>query len=91
MVLILTSSIINGTEVIAGKSNLLVRKGSAKQDKANISNLLSCYSLKKKKKINGFQLKLNYKYFRLNLTNSYNILYSNNWRESQGKQVKFTS
>ena len=47
MVLILTSSIINGTEVIAGKSNLLVRKGSAKQDKANISNLLSCYSLKK--------------------------------------------
>ena len=56
MVLILTSSIINGTEVIAGKSNLLVRKGSAKQDKANISNLLSCYSLKKK--INGFQLKV---------------------------------
>ena len=50
MVLILTSSIINGTEVIAGKSNLLVRKGSAKQDKANISNLLSCYSLKKNDK-----------------------------------------
>ena len=59
MVLILTSSIINGTEVIAGKSNLLVRKGSAKQDKANISNLLSCYSLKKK----SFQLKVKLQIF----------------------------
>ena len=57
MVLILTSSIINGTEVIAGKSNLLVRKGSAKQDKANISNLLSCYSLKRKKKDKWFPIK----------------------------------
>ena len=66
MVLILTSSIINGTEVIAGKSNLLVRKGYAKQDKANISNLLSCYSLRKKRKkmINGFQLKVKFQIFQ---------------------------
>ena len=51
MVLILTLSNINDTEIIEGKINLIVRKGSAKQDKANISNLLSCYSLKRKNNI----------------------------------------